>query len=311
MRKPKLVISKCLNSENCRYDGQGYNDKIIDKLREYIDLETVCPETAIGLTTPREPIRIEKHSNEYRLVQSNSNLDYTFKMSEFAEEFLDNLDDIDGFILKSKSPSCGIKDVKIYPKGQKCSIKKNGNGIFSSKVMEKYYNTPIEDEGRLKNYSIRDDFFTKIFTINNLKSAGNILDFHKKNTLLLRSYSESMCDELECIINKLELSNDDIDLYKDKVYKILSQKRNKESKLNIINKTFEKYKPSLSVDEIKYFQKLLFMYNEQKIPFSSLIVALEMYALRFDDKDLLNQTFFNPYPQNLISITDSGKGRNL
>lgn len=166
MRKPKIIISKCLNSEKCRYNGQCYDDKVIALLREYMDIETVCPENAIGLPIPKDPVRIEKHNDEYKLIQANSNLDYTNQMCEFAEEFLSGVEDIDGFILKSRSPSCGINDVKIYPKAQKCTIKKNGTGIFANKVMEKHSNIPIENEGRLKNYDIRDEFLTRIFTIN-------------------------------------------------------------------------------------------------------------------------------------------------
>lgn len=311
MRKPKLIISKCLNAEKCRYNGQGYEDKVISILKEHIDIETVCPENAIGLPIPRDPIRIEKHDDEHRLIQLNSNFDYTCQMNEFAEEFLNGIEDIDGFILKSKSPSCGIKDVKIYPKGQKCSINKNGSGFFSTKVLEKHSNIPIEDEGRLKNYSIRDEFLTKIFTINNLKSENNILDFHNKNSLLLKSYNTDISNELDYIVNKKSLSDKDISLYKNKVYEILSNKRNKNSKINTTKNIFEKYKPYLAPKEIEYFQKLLNLYKEEKVPFSSLMVALQIYAVRFDDIDLLNQTFFNPYPESLVSITDSGKGRDL
>ena len=116
MRKPKLIISKCLNSEKCRYNGQSYDDKVISLLRKYVDLETVCPETGIGLKVPRNPIRIEKYDDKYKLVEPSDNIDYTSQMMEFAEEFLSNIDDVDGFILKSKSPSCGIRDVKVYHK---------------------------------------------------------------------------------------------------------------------------------------------------------------------------------------------------
>lgn len=116
MRKPKLIISKCLNSEKCRFDGQGYDDKVISLLRDYVDIETVCPETSIGLSIPRNPLRIEKDSDVNRLIEAKSNVDYTYQMCEFAEEFINGIDDIDGFILKSRSPSCGIKDVKVYPK---------------------------------------------------------------------------------------------------------------------------------------------------------------------------------------------------
>ena len=311
MRKPKLIISKCLNSEKCRYDGQGYDDKVISLLREYIDIETVCPESAIGLPTPRNPIRIETHNDEYKLTELNSGLDYTSQMTEFAEEFLSNINDIDGFILKSKSPSCGIKDVKIYPKDNKISIRKNGTGVFANKLLEKNLNVPIENEGRLKNYDIRDDFLTKIFTINNLKNEESIIDFHTKNLLLLQSYNREVTNELSSLIDKENLSDEDINLYKSKVYEILSSKRNKDSKVNIAKYIFEKYEKDLNDEEKNYFKGLLNLYKNKKIPFSSIKVALQIYGLRFDDKDLLTQTFFSPYPEDLISVTDSGKGRNL
>ncbi len=311
MRKPKLIISKCLNSEKCRYNGQAYDDKVISLLRKYVDLETVCPETEIGLKVPRNPIRIEKYDNKYKLVEPSDNIDYTSQMMEFAEEFLSNIDDVDGFILKSKSPSCGIRDVKVYPKNQKCSINKKGQGIFSSKIIEKYSTIPIEDEGRLKNYNIRDEFLIKIFTINNLKCENSILDFHNKNSLLLKSYDEEIYNDLNNIIIKENMDEDDKTLYKNKVYEILNNKRDKSKRLNLIKNIFEKYKTYLSKNEINYFSNLLKLYENGKIPFSSVIVAIQIYAIRFDDKDLLNQTFFNPYPIELISIADSGKGRNL
>ena len=311
MRKTKFIISKCLNSEKCRYNGQAYDDKVISLLRKYVDLETVCPETEIGLKVPRNPIRIEKYDNKYKLVEPSDNIDYTSQMMEFAEEFLSNIGDVDGFILKSKSPSCGVKDVKIYPKNQKCSISNKGQGIFSSKIIEKYSTIPIEDEGRLKNYNIRDEFLTKIFTINNLKCENSILDFHNKNSLLLKSYNEDIYNDLNIIVSKENINEDDKTLYKNKVYEILNNKRDKSKRLNLIKNIFEKYKTYLSKNEINYFINLLNLYENGKIPFSSVIVAIQIYATRFDDKDLLNQTFFNPYPIELISIADSGKGRNL
>ncbi|MGG7145750.1 YbgA family protein [Clostridium butyricum] len=311
MRKPKLIISKCLNSEKCRFDGQGYDDKVISLLRDYVDIETVCPETSIGLSIPRNPLRIEKDSDVNRLIEAKSNVDYTYQMCEFAEEFINGMDDIDGFILKSRSPSCGIKDVKVYPKSQKCSISKNATGIFSSKVIEKISNIPIENEGRLKNYNIRDEFLTKIFTINDFKCTDSILDFHNKNILLLKSYSIKISKELDSIANKQNLNETDIDLYKSKLYELLNKKRNKKNKVKICKGIFENFKDKLIKNEIDYFYNLLNLYENEKTPFSSIIVALQMYSIRFNNEELLNQTFFNPYPKCLVNISDSGKGRNL
>ena len=312
MRKPKIVVSECLYCTKCRYDGQGYNDKVIQSLKDYVDIQTVCPELAIGLSIPREPIRIEmnKENEEYRLIDYNSKNDYTNQMTEFSEEFINGLDDIDGFILKSRSPTCGLKDAKVYYCGNKCSIRSNENGFFSQKIIDKYDYLPIENEGRLKNYNIRDNFFTRIFFINNLKNNKNIIEFHKNNLLLLKSYDEESTNEVSDILNENRME-DQVHQYKEKVLNIVSNQRKKENKLSIIIKVFEKYKNMLNEEEINMFNGLIESYENQRIPFSTLEVVIKMYATRFKDKDILNQTFFYPYPENLINITDSGKGRKL
>lgn len=312
MRKPKIVVSECLYGTKCRYDGQGYNDKVIQSLKDYVDIQTVCPELAIGLSIPRVPIRIEmnKENEEYRLIDYNSKNDYTNQMTEFSEEFINGLDDIDGFILKSRSPTCGLKDAKVYYRGNKCSIRSNENGFFSQKIIDKYDYLPIENEGRLKNYNIRDNFFTRIFFINNLKNNKNIIEFHKNNLLLLKSYDEESTNEVSDILNENRME-DQVHQYKEKVLNIVSNQRKKENKLSIIIKVFEKYKNMLNEEEINMFNGLIESYENQRIPFSTLEVVIKMYATRFKDKDILNQTFFYPYPENLINITDSGKGRKL
>ena len=312
MRKPKIVVSECLYGTKCRYDSQGYNDKVIQSLKDYVDIQTVCPELAIGLSIPREPIRIEmnKENEEYRLIDYNSKNDYTNQMTEFSEEFINGLDDIDGFILKSRSPTCGLKDAKVYYRGNKCSIRSNENGFFSQKIIDKYDYLPIENEGRLKNYNIRDNFFTRIFFINNLKNNKNIIEFHKNNLLLLKSYDEESTNEVSDILNENRME-DQVHQYKEKVLNIVSNQTKKENKLSIIIKVFEKYKNMLNEEEINMFNGLIESYENQRIPFSTLEVVIKMYATRFKDKDILNQTFFYPYPENLINITDSGKGRKL
>lgn len=311
MRRPKLIVSKCLDFQKCRYDGQGYNDKTISTLKEHADIKVVCPEVEMGLETPRNAIRIEQHGNELKLIQHNSKLDLSEDMNNFSDKFLSELSDIDGFILKSKSPSCGINDVKIYHQGNKCSIRSDGNGFFSSKVMNKFDYLPIENEGRLKNYSIRDSFFTKVFAINNFKKSSSIKEFHKQNYLLLNSYEENISKELLKIVEKNNFTINDRCEYEKIFYEILKNDRDKVKKLEIIMKVFERYKNKLNNDEINMFNDLIKSYQNEKIPFNTLAIAIRMYAVRFNDNELLNQTFFSPYPEGLISICDSGKGRDL
>ncbi|MFI3211247.1 MAG: DUF523 and DUF1722 domain-containing protein [Peptostreptococcaceae bacterium] len=306
MRKPKIIVSKCLDSQKCRYDGQGYNNKVISSLRDFCDVFTVCPEVEIGLSIPRETIRVETENDLYKLVQTKSKGDFTNLMNEFSEEFLINLGEVDAFILKGKSPSCGIKDVKVYHKNNDCSIRNNGNGFFAQKVLEKYPHLPIENEGRLSNFSVRDDFLTKIFLINDLKSHEDIHKFNLDHDILLKSYDKEKKESIKDKIHKLEKEE-----YEGLVYDIISTKRKREIKLSIVEDIFKKYAPNLTIDEVKMFKDLVKSFENEKIPFSTLCAVIRVYAIRFKDSEILNQSFFSPYPEDLINICDSGKGRKI
>ena len=128
--------------------------------------------------------------------------------------------------------------------------------------------------------------------------------------LLLKSYDEDLTNEVSDIFNKNKIE-ENIHQYKEKILNIVSNQRNKDNKLSIIINIFEKYKSRLNEEEIAMFNDLITSYQNQKIPFSTLGVVIKMYATRFKDRDVLSQTFFCPYPENLINITDSGKGRKL
>ena len=127
--KPTVVVSKCLEFEACRYNGQLIRDAFVRKLEKHVDYVPVCPEVAIGLGIPRFPIRIVSTNNP-RLIQPTTSKDVTDDMNEFSEKFLLSLKKVDGFILKFRSPSCGFKDVRIYAKSDKSPA--TGEGPDSS-----------------------------------------------------------------------------------------------------------------------------------------------------------------------------------
>ena len=114
MIKPILLISSCLEFEKTRYNGQSVPSQIIHDLIPYVDFIKVCPEFAIGLGVPRNPIRIVRKNGELRLVQHETNRDVTEEMTDFATKFAAELGDVDGFIFKSKSPTMGVLNIKVY-----------------------------------------------------------------------------------------------------------------------------------------------------------------------------------------------------
>ncbi|MCR3955612.1 MAG: DUF523 domain-containing protein, partial [Gudongella sp.] len=162
--RPVVVVSNCLGFCNCRYDGQVINDKFVKALESYVDYIKVCPEVDIGLGVPRDSVKLVKVNGKPELYQPGQDRYVTREMDEYSERLLSSLDQVDGFILKGRSPSCGIKDVKYYQSMVKGASSEKGVGRFAEKVFEKFPYSSIEEEGRLTNMAIREHFLTKLYT---------------------------------------------------------------------------------------------------------------------------------------------------
>jgi len=117
--KPIVVVSKCITFSPVRWDGTIIASEFVEKLKPYVEFVPVCPEVEVGLGVPRSPIRLVSKDGRIRLIQPSTGLDLSEKMEAFAERFLGSLNDVDGFILKSASPSSGFRNVKIYPRAEK------------------------------------------------------------------------------------------------------------------------------------------------------------------------------------------------
>ena len=163
MVKPRIVVSRCLGFENCRYDGQVISAPFVKEFEPLVEFITVCPEIEIGLGVPRDPIRILECGEECRLVQPASGRDVTAEMLDFTGSFLDSLGDVDGFILKSRSPSCGIRDVKIYSGPDEIEPMSLGVGFFAGAVLERFDGWAIEDEERISGPVIAKQFLAKLY----------------------------------------------------------------------------------------------------------------------------------------------------
>ena len=135
--KPRILVSKGIEFDSCRYNSQMISSDFVKKLKKFVDFKPVCAEVEIGLGVPRNPIRIVEKKGMVKLIQPETKKDLTKDMIEFSNRFLDDLE-IDGVILKSKSPSCGIKDVKIFPSEEKSPPLRRDKGFFGGAVVEKF-----------------------------------------------------------------------------------------------------------------------------------------------------------------------------
>jgi len=318
--KPRVIISKCIEFNHCRYNGQIISSNQIKELKPFIEFLPVCPEVEIGLGIPREPIRIVYQNKQQHLLQPKTNEDITNRMNDFTSSFLKKQKNIDGFILKSRSPSCGLKDVKIYS-GEKTfsPIEKNA-GLFGRGVLEKFPTLAIEDEGRLRNPTIREHFLRRIYTfarfraVKDKKSLSALIQFHTKHKFLLMAYNQSKLKDLGQFVAtaKQDPIKNVLSKYENILHQALIKSPHCSSNINILQHSFGYVSNGLSSEEKNFFLEELEKYRQAKISLASLISLLKSWIIRFNQPYLKDQVFFSPYPDQLVHADeiDSCESRN-
>jgi len=309
--RPKVVISKCLEFENVRYDGGVISSVFVKKLMPHADFIPVCPEVEIGLGTPRDPLRIVSVEGEPRLIQPATNLDLTDKMKAFAHSFLDSLPEVDGFILKSRSPTSAIKDAKVYPSAnRKVAPISKGPGLFGRAVLQRFSDLAVEDEGRLRNPRIKEHFLTKLFTIASFRevkgsdSLRNLLGFHSENKLLLKTYNQKELRKLGKIVadQKSKTFAETIRGYEQHFFEALRKPPRCGSNISVLMNAMGYFSSRLSKEEKSFFLDSLENYGAGKLPFSVNLGILKAWIIRFKEDYLASQTLFEPYPEDLMDI---------
>jgi len=161
--RPTLVLSKCLELEACRYNGQRVQAPFVKAILPFVEPIAVCPEVEIGLGVPRDPIRLVILHDGVRLVQPSTRRDLTKAMRQFSDRFLDSLGAVDGFILKGRSPSCGIADTKVFDSVDADEPTAGGAGVFAHAVLQRYPRAAIIDEAQLTADDARHRFLVQLF----------------------------------------------------------------------------------------------------------------------------------------------------
>ncbi len=317
--KPVVVISKCLGFEHCRWNGEIVKDEFVDRLSTHVSFVTVCPEVEIGLGVPRDPIHIESSRGGLTLVQPATGRDVSQEMRAFCGGFLQSLGAVDGFLLKARSPSCGPGDVKIYAAGGTSGSIDKGPGFFGGAVIAAFPYTAVESEGRLKNFRIREHYLTRIFAMSRFRSMErksamrDLVDFHSRNKLLLMAYNQSKLKVLgNLVANREHLKAEEIiPLYRAHFCQAISKTPRYTSNINVLMHAIGYFSKQVTAREKGYFLDSLERYRLGNVPLSAVTSIISSWIVRFEQDYLEQQTFFNPYPEELSFISDSGKGRDL
>ncbi len=306
--RPTIIISKCLGFANCRFNSIKIVSKFVDSLKPFVDFKTVCPELEIGLGVPRKPIYLVVKNGKLNLIQPETNINLTQRILSFADSFLNSLPEVDGFILKSRSPSFGVRDTKVYPDVEQGPVVKKDAGIFGKRVKDFYSNYPIEDEYRLRNFRTRDHFLNNIYTLANYRQVKkdrkmkNLIEFHTRNKYLLMAYNQKRYRELGKIVSNLEKKNINQVLaeYEKTLHLVFTRAPRSSSNKNVMMHFLGYFSARLTNKEKKFFLKTLENYRQGIEPIGASKNIIKSWIVRFEQDYLDKQTFLYPYPEKLM-----------
>jgi len=318
--RPRLLVSECIEFAHCRWNGMMISSDVVKLLKPLVDWVPVCPEVGIGLGIPRQPVRIALRDGEPQLYQPDTDTLYTDAMRSFCQGTLDELPELDGAILKTRSPTCGLKEVKVYPALQGQGMpRKEGSGFWAAALSQRLPALAIEDEGRLTNYVIRDHFLTRIYALSDFRRAraegsmGTLVDYHARYKLLIMAYDEIGMRALGRLVANHE-KRPVAELwpaYQEGLQAALTEPARPGPCINVLMHAFGHFGEGLGHAEKEFFLETLDDYREERAPLSVPVSILRAWIARFDNDYLRQQAFLNPYPEDLVQITDSGKGRKL
>jgi uncharacterized protein YbbK (DUF523 family)/uncharacterized protein YbgA (DUF1722 family) len=194
--RPSVMISRCIDFDSCRYDGQVIRASLREELEPHVDFVPICPELEIGLGVPRDPVRLVRRSGAAHMVQPSTRRDVTAEMEMFSRDFLSGLGPADAFILKARSPSCGVRDAKVFHTDADGAAFDSGPGLFAARVLERFPHAAVEDEAGMNDLSLRHSFLTKAFALAGVRAAAAagvpaLIDFHARGKLMLMAHSEA------------------------------------------------------------------------------------------------------------------------
>jgi uncharacterized protein YbgA (DUF1722 family)/uncharacterized protein YbbK (DUF523 family) len=306
---PKVGVSACLLGHQVRYDGGHKRDAfIIGPLSEHLDLIPICPETAIGLGIPRPTIRLMGDIDHPRLVGTvDAGFDVTEKMERYAERQTGELGDLCGYILKKDSPSCGMERVKVFNSSGSHAERK-GSGVYARILMQRLPLLPVEEEGRLNDAVLRENFVNRVFVMQRWKNlmhkgltAAGLIEFHTTHKYLVLAHSQAAYQRLGRMLSNL--AKDDLrsiaETYSEALMQTLKRRVNRKRHVNVLQHIMGYLKKRIDSDDKAELSESIETYRRGEIPLIVPITLLRHYFRRHPDPYMEKQLYLRPYPDKL------------
>ena len=306
----RLGISRCLLGEEVRFDGGHKRDDFLtDVLGRYVEWVPVCPEVEAGLGTPREAMRLVGDSEHPRLVTIKNGRDHTEAVERTASVRIDSLTELDlsGYVFKRDSPSCGVGRVRIYNEHGKPS--RTGVGLFARAFMKQCPLIPVEEEGRLCDPGLRENFIERVFCYRRYQTLVNsgvtrhaLVQFHTIHKCLLLAHSPRHCEALGRLVGEAERyrSKELAFRYGELFMKALAVKATVRKHVNVLQHIVGYFKDRLETPEKAELMGVLEDYHRGLTPLIVPLTLIKHYVWRLEAHYIAGQVYLNPHPKELM-----------
>lgn len=307
--KLRIGISSCLLGNLVRWNAGHKLDRFLaNTLGQFVDFVPVCPEVEAGFGVPRESFRLVGDAGAPRLMTFKSKKDCTAQMISWARKRVRELEaeNLCGFIFKSDSPSSGMIRVKVY--SEKGMPQKKGVGLFAREYMTHFPRIPVEDDGRLHNPAIRENFIERIFTMKRWRDClarrptiGTLVDFHTGNKLLFLSHSQKHYRQMGKLVaeGKQLGIKECFNQYEQIMTEALALKTTPKKNSNVLLHLMGYFKKVLTADEKQELIEIIDLYRGGLVPLIVPITIINHYVRKYDQPYLKQQTYLNPHPVEL------------
>ncbi|GFO55504.1 hypothetical protein GMSM_25110 [Geomonas sp. Red276] len=308
----KIGVSSCLLGEKVRYDGGHQHDHYVtDTLGRFFTFVPVCPEVECGMPVPREAMRLEEDPGDPehpRLVTRTTRIDKSGQMLRFCDEKVRNLEgeDLCGFIFKKNSPSSGLYRVKVYREGM---APLSGRGLFAAAVVRHFPRLPVEEEGRLNDPDLRENFIERVFGYRRWKDLlaagpepGSLVEFHTRHKLLIMAHSVALYREMGALVahgRKVPLA-ELLDRYEELFMKALELPATVKKNTNVLQHIMGYFKRELTPAEKEELLGVIEQYHQRLVPLVVPITLLKHYVNKYRQEYLQSQWYLSPHPIELM-----------
>jgi uncharacterized protein YbgA (DUF1722 family)/uncharacterized protein YbbK (DUF523 family) len=308
----KIGISSCLLGESVRFDsGHKKNSYITGVLKDYFEFVPFCPEVEIGLGVPREPIRLISSENGTRCVGTkNSELDVTDRLNDIAEKQQSWHSDLCGYILKKDSPSCGMERVKIY--SEKMPSRK-GVGIYANRLIENFPYLPVEEEGRLEDAHLRENFIQRVYVYSRWKvmlsqpiTITDLQEFHAQHKYIFMSHNQTKARVLGALLANTEKGDIAVlaDKYLENMMQTLKTIATRKNHVNTLQHIQGYLRKDLDAEDKAELTTVIEEYRAGLLPLIVPITLLRHHFRKFPNDYITQSYYMAPHPGELMLLNN-------